>query len=99
MGSVYVIFSAEYASLFVFHHPKLGTVYFLFVCIAMFVVAFLCILYTRSGARFARPLLACVCISFVYLPHGRLLLVPLYSLSKLNTNGSKARYLNWFKLH
>ena len=32
----------------------------------------------------------------VYLLHGRLLLVPLYSLSKMNNNGSKAR---WFKLH
>ena len=28
---------------------------------------------TRSGARFARPLLACAWISFVYLLHGRLL--------------------------
>ena len=56
-------------------------------------------IYTRSGARFARPLLACACISFVYLLHGRLLLVPLYSLSKLNNNSSKARYLNWFKFH
>ena len=54
----------------------------------------MCIECTRSVARFARPLLACACISFVYLLHGRLLLVPLYSMSKLNNNGSKARYLN-----
>ena len=46
-------------------------------------------------ARFARPLLACACISFVYILHGRLLLVLLYSMSKLNNNGSsKARYSN-----
>ena len=50
--------------------------------------------YTRSVARFARPLLACACISFVYILHGKLLLVPLYSMSKLNNNGSKARYSN-----
>ena len=49
---------------------------------------------TRSVARFARPLLACACISFVYILHGRLLLVLLYSMSKLNNNGSKARYSN-----
>ena len=53
-----------------------------------------CLLYTRSVARFARPLLACACISFVYILHGRLLLVLLYSMSKLNINGSKARYSN-----
>ena len=43
------------------------------------------------------PLLACAhaCISFVYILHGTLLLlVPLHSMSKLNNNGSKARYLN-----
>ena len=51
-------------------------------------------IYTRSVARFARPLFACACISFVYILHGRLLLVPLYSMSKLNNNGSKARYSN-----
>ena len=51
------------------------------------------VLITRSGARFARSLFGCACISFVYLLHGRLLLVPLYSLSKLNNNGSKARYI------
>ena len=32
------------------------------------------IIITRSVARFARPLLACACISFVYILHGRLLL-------------------------
>ena len=52
------------------------------------------IIRTRSVAHFARPLLACACISFVYILHGRLLLVPLYSMSKLNNNGSKARYSN-----
>ena len=49
---------------------------------------------TRSGARFASSLLAYACISFVCLLHGRLLLVPLYSMSKLNNNGSRVRYLN-----
>ena len=47
-----------------------------------------------SVACFARPLLGCACISFVYLLHGRLLLVSLYSMSKLNNHGSKARYSN-----
>ena len=31
---------------------------------------------------------------FIYILHGRLLLVLLYSMSKLNNNGSKARYSN-----
>ena len=48
---------------------------------------------TRSVARFARPLLACAYISFMCLLRGRLLL-PLYSMSELNNNGSKARYSN-----
>ena len=52
------------------------------------------IIITRSVARFARLLLACACISFVYILHGRLLLVLLYSMSKLKNNGSKARYSN-----
>ena len=30
----------------------------------------------------------------LYILHGRLLLVLLYSMSKLNNNGSKARYSN-----
>ena len=46
------------------------------------------VIVTRSGARFARPLLAC---AYMYLLHGSLLLVPLYSMSKLNNNGTVQR--------
>ena len=45
------------------------------IVMCMCVLYVLYIIYTRSGARFAHPLLACAWISFdkVYLLHGKLL--------------------------
>ena len=51
------------------------------------------IITTRSVARSARPLLACACISFVYLLHGRLLHARYIS----PTHMSKLNNKQWFK--
>ena len=64
--------------------PKLVSVC---VCVCVRAYTYICIDVTRSVAHFARPLLDCAWISFVYLLHGRLppgTSVPLCSMGKLN---------------
>ena len=47
--------------------------------------------YTRSGARFARSCTPCVCMHFICVSTAWKVIA---GTSKLNNNGSKARYLN-----